>query len=107
MYKEQNMKQKFLKVLGLGAISLMSNADPVFFEPTPYVQFLDSPFSTTSFDYFYLEDFEDGVFNVPGASVSPLWVTSIGSSVYRDSVDADDGVIDGTNTGRVGLAFFF
>ncbi|ARO87701.1 hypothetical protein EBAPG3_007895 [Nitrosospira lacus] len=28
--------------------------------PTPYFSFADSPFATTPFDYFHLENFEDG-----------------------------------------------
>ena len=65
--------------------------------PTPYLQFLDSPFAGLSLSSFHLEDFEDHVLNVPGVSASAGGVTSVvfGPSIH-DSVDADDGVIDGS-----------
>lgn len=64
--------------------------------PTPYLSAADSPFNGTAFSYFYLEDFEDGALNTPGLSISAGTVTTPGAFV--DSVDADDGVIDGSGT---------
>jgi hypothetical protein len=64
--------------------------------PTPYLSFSDSPFAQTDFHYFYLEDFEDGLLNVPGVEASAGTVLTTG--VLRDSVDADDGLIDGSGT---------
>jgi hypothetical protein len=65
-----------------------------------YRQFSDSPFNATSstLDYFYLETFEDGLLNTLG-------VTGTGGQVRTpsngtDSVDKDDGVLDGI--GRAG-----
>ena len=63
--------------------------------PTPYLSFADSPFAAESFTYFYLEDFEDGAFNTPGASVDNGLVSTPGF-FSNDSVDADDGTIDGS-----------
>ena len=68
-----------------------------------YFSFVDSPFSTVTFTngYFFLENFDDGLLNTPGA-------TKIGGSiilrndVFSDSVDGDDGVID--NSGNTGGA---
>lgn len=95
--------------------------------PTPYLCFdasviagcgtSDSPFAGNTFGYFYLEDFEDGLFNTPGASASAGGVTSVvfGPSIH-DSVDADDGVIDGSGlngdsyfsqSGATGITFTF
>jgi hypothetical protein len=73
--------------------------------PSPYTCFDDSPFSGLSFNYFHLETFEDHAFNVPGASASAGGVTSVvfGPSIH-DSVDCDDGVIDGS--GLLGDSFF-
>ncbi|NCR53633.1 MAG: hypothetical protein GPJ10_09460 [Microcystis aeruginosa L211-07] len=74
------------------------NSAPTLLEPTPYLSFNDSPFKNVSFSYFYLEDFEDGSLNVPGvtaSSASGLPVIVAGPNFYRDSVDIDDGVIDG------------
>jgi hypothetical protein len=57
----------------------------------------DSPFKSTAFSYFHLETFEDHLLNVPGVTGSPGGVTSVvfGPSIH-DSVDADDGAIDGS-----------
>jgi hypothetical protein len=74
--------------------------------PAPYLQASDSPFSAFTFDYFYLEDFEDNLFNVPGVTKSAGSI--IGHGLASDSVDADDGVIDGSgNDGRSLLASGF
>jgi len=66
--------------------------------PSPYLSFADSPFAAGGYDYFYLEDFEDGLFNQPGATVNTGWVVA-GPSVNTDSVDADDGSINGSGAG--------
>ncbi len=42
--------------------------------PSPYLSLADSPFNAAGFNYFYLEDFEDGAFNTPGATPSAGWV---------------------------------
>jgi len=63
-----------------------------------------SPFFGIDFSsgYFHLEDFEDGLLNTPGASsINGLVVGPNGAIIpgfIVDSVDADDGVIDGTAT---------
>jgi len=69
----------------------------------------DSPFVASAnsgqFSYFHLETFEDHLFNTPGVTASAGGVTSVvfGPSIH-DSVDADDGVIDGS--GLNGDSFF-
>lgn len=70
--------------------------------PTPYLSAADSPFTGISFTYFHLENFESGALMVPG--VTPSAGTVILPSGVTDSVDADDGVIDGF--GRNGHSFF-
>lgn len=66
--------------------------------PTPYLSFVDSPFNALQtsggFTYFYLETFEDGLLNTPGVSANTGSV--LGPGGLTDSVDADDGVIDGS-----------
>lgn len=65
-----------------------------------YSQFNDSPLANIDFSrgYFYLEDFEDGLFEHPGASASDgNFVTPEFGDTFHDSVDADDGLIDGTS----------
>ena len=65
-----------------------------------YSQFNDSPFANLDFTggYFYLENFEDGVLEFPGASADAGGFTSVffGPSEH-DSVDEDDGLIDGNS----------
>jgi hypothetical protein len=65
-----------------------------FLGPTPYLSTADSPFDLGQ-PGFCLEDFEDGVFNTIGASGN---CTPTGPGGLTDSVDADDGAIDGSGT---------
>jgi hypothetical protein len=76
----------------------------------PYLQFSDSPFAGVDFSggYFHLETFEDDLLNTPGATASGgsiIGVEDFGGLV--DSVDADDGVINGIGTtGNLGRSYF-
>jgi hypothetical protein len=81
-----------LAILGIAAAT--PYAKPAFLGPTPYLSFADSPFNGGSFGYFFLETFEDGLLNTPGVSASSGSVTSPGP--LTDSVDGDDGAIDGS-----------
>jgi hypothetical protein len=74
-------------------------AEPIFFGPTPYLSSADSPFDLSGLGAtMFLEDFEDGELNTPGVSflMGTIQVNSPGP--FTDSVDADDGVIDGSGT---------
>jgi hypothetical protein len=62
---------------------------------TPYLSFSDSPFKDITFSYFYLENFEDCSLNTPGVSVD-YGMCEI--PPYIDSVDSDDGIIDGSGS---------
>jgi len=62
--------------------------------PSPYLSFSNSPFNGTAFRYFHLETFEDGALNTPGVTASIGGLSGPGSS--GDSVDADDGSVDGS-----------
>lgn len=94
----------------------LANADTLL-GPTPYLSFADSPFSGGSFTYFNLEDFEDHLLNTPGVTASAGGVTSVVFGPFiHDSVDADDGVIDGSglngdsyfsSCGSCGITFTF
>jgi hypothetical protein len=68
--------------------------------PTPYLEADDSPFDGLDFDYYHLEDFEDHLLNVPGVTGSAGGVASVvfGPGIH-DSVDGDDGSIDGSGLG--------
>lgn len=88
----------------------MSN-NPQFFDPLPYWAFNNpsagsaiSPFSPVRFTYFHLEDFEDGALNTPGVTVSEFATTDI-ATTFSDSVDGDDGVIDGQARGNSSSLF--
>lgn len=78
----------------LVALLLASPCLAVNYGPSPYLSFADSPFSGGAFSWFYLEDFEDGLFNTPGVTVDNGLVSTTGF-FSNDSVDADDGAIDG------------
>ena len=97
-------KTAFALAIGL-IVSWGNESYAAILGPTPYLSFSDSPFSGESFSYFFLEDFEDGLFNTPGVSASAGGVTSVvfGPNIH-DSVDADDGVIDGS--GLSGDSYF-
>lgn len=73
-----------------------------FLGPSPYLSQADSPFTGPAYEYFYLENFETGAFSVPGVTKSAG--VFLGSGGSTDSVDADDGVIDGF--GKAGRSLF-
>ena len=93
-----------LGLVGCSCFAPAANAQTLL-GPTPYLCFSDSPFSGLTLGYFYLETFEDHLFNVPGVTVNQGGVTSVvfGPSIH-DSVDCDDGTIDGS--GLQGDSFF-
>lgn len=72
-----------------------------FFGPTPYLSAADTPTGFTDGATF-VEDFEDGVAD-PRLSF-PLGGSVIGPGGIVDSVDADDGTLDGSGT--AGRSFF-
>lgn len=76
-----------------------------FFGPSPYLQFGDRPaeFQGPGFVYYHLEDFEDGAPNTPGVSATAGW-TVLAPGGFTDSVDGDDGAIDGQGT--AGRSFY-
>jgi len=98
------MQQKWilsgLTALTLAAGSFTSLAQ--YLGPTPYLRAADSPFAQLDFAWFYLETFEDNALNTPGVSASNG--TVLGPDQFRDSVDADDGVVNGL--GQQGHSFY-
>ena len=61
-----------------------------------FSSFADSPFAGGTYEYFYLEDFEDGALNTPGVSANGGNAYGVPGEEYRDSVDWDgDHIIDG------------
>lgn len=71
--------------------------------PTPYLSAADSPFVQAGIQGLVIEDFEDGLLNTPGLSIranlSSVTGIVFGPSTFTDSVDADDGLIDGFGRG--------
>ena len=92
-----------LLVIGVVASSAgPASAAPIFYGPTPYLQVSDTPFVGLGLSYFFLEDFEDALLNTPGVSGFGGGVTGPGG--ITDSVDADDGAVDGS--GLLGRSYF-
>lgn len=97
-----------VSVCAVGLLAVLGSAVPASAQllgPLPYVAFDESvpghggavsPFSDLGFLWFHLEDFEDGALSTPGVSASPAAVLS---GAFTDSVDADDGAIDGSGAG--------
>jgi hypothetical protein len=76
-----------------------------FIGPTPYLSQADSPFlAEINAGHVYLENFECGSILVPGVTPSTGGVIPPGFEGFIDSVDADDGAIDGS--GLAGHSFF-
>lgn len=110
-----------LGILLVGVAGLLAPSpaasQPVFLGPTPYLSKADSPFLTDiNAGKIYLEDFECGVLTVPGVTLSTGTIIPPGFAGLIDSVDADDGVIDGSGlgghslfsgSGSVGITFTF
>lgn len=75
--------------------------------PTPYTGAGDSPFAGQSFDWFHLEDFQDGVLNTPGLSSNGLIFVG-GPGSLSDSVEfTPNGGSAYTGSGLAGLTFSF
>lgn len=85
-----------LTVLCLFALPTITPA--ALLGPSPYLSASDSPFYGESFDWFYLEDFEDLSLNTPGVSVDHGTPINNTNSSAIDSVDADDGSINGSGS---------
>lgn len=87
----------------LGAWAFNDAAMAAAFGPTPYLSAADSPFASLNFSYFYLEDFEDSALNTPGIAIAAMGPV-VGPSNDTDSVDGDDGIVDGS--GRAGHSLY-
>ena len=104
---------RILHAVAVGPLAVLclatavARAEVTFLGPTSYLSAADSPFA----EYlkgpdFYLEDFEDGEFNSPGiilpSDPRARGVILSPSEAFTNSVDADDGQVDGS--GRMGSA---
>jgi hypothetical protein len=92
----------------------LANAEWTLYGATPYLSAADSPWDGMG---LYLEDFEDGLLNTPGVTASAGIATKVlYAAAYVDSVDGDDGSIDGngnggnswfSSSGAAGITFTF
>lgn len=84
-------------VAALAACGLVSPAIAglTSFGPSAYASQADSPFFGVA--GFQVETFEDGLLNIPGVTASAGGVVAPGIST--DSVDGDDGLVDGVGAG--------
>ncbi len=90
----------FLSVAALATLSASALSQ---LGPTPYLQTSDSPWAASvGSSTFYLENFEDGALNTPGVTAS--LGNPIGPGGLTDSVDGDDGNVNGS--GSAGRSFF-
>ncbi|KFM18813.1 Outer membrane porin F protein [Marine Group I thaumarchaeote SCGC AAA799-P11] len=91
-------------ILGGIGFTQQSFATPVFVGPTPYLSTADIPVGFyADGSPTFLEDFEDGTLD-GGIIASDGVLTSSIAPAFVDSVDADDGVIDGS--GSAGQSWF-
>jgi hypothetical protein len=105
MWRVQSRVVIILILAFVGGNATRAGAEPIWYPPLPYLSADDSPFAFNPADfpvdsgstsYYYFEDFEDGFLNTPGVSVSGGVV--MGPGTYTDSVDGDDGVLDGVGS---------
>src|SRR5215204_4406309 len=95
---DRSMGHRKIVIATLAALLVVPRiAAAALIGPTPYLSSADSPFDGQSFSWFYMEDFEDGLLNTPGVTVSPF-TAAIAVDGYTDSVDGDDGAIDGSGS---------
>ena len=83
-------------LVGAPSVHAFTLVSPVFSGPTPYLSVTDSPFKAKA--GFTVETFEDGLMNVPGVVLEEAGSSVASGNPTIDSVDADDGVIDGVGT---------
>ncbi len=85
------------------ALSITQSSGGSFIGPLPYTSRTNSPwFGTIQFGLTEVEDFEDGQLSNVGVSASTGSVLTPGN--ITDSVDADDGAVDGS--GAAGRSYF-
>ncbi|MGE0859680.1 MAG: hypothetical protein AB7I01_08020, partial [Gammaproteobacteria bacterium] len=86
-------------LLSAGFVIQAEAATATFIISSPYLEFADSPFAALAAGNpnFHLETFEDGALDTLGASATAGVV--IGPDPQADSVDGDDGSIDGSGAG--------
>lgn len=92
-----NLVPRMWALGSLLAVSAAATAAPPpiqWMGPDPYLSDKDAPFRFASrLRYKDLENFESGKIGALGVTISPGFI--VGPHVFRDSVDGDDGAVDG------------
>ncbi|MDP1661994.1 MAG: GC-type dockerin domain-anchored protein [Phycisphaerales bacterium] len=93
--------------LGIACAALLLAAAPATAQvtslgPSPYLSGADSPFNATAFSWFVRLTAEPGAQSAPGFNLNGLQI--VGPGGITDSVDGDDGFIDGN--GSNGRSYF-
>ncbi len=78
-----------LAIFSLAAFTVCVSAQAQSFTMQPYLSSADSPLISG-----FIENFEDGSLNTPGVTASTGSV--LGPAALTDSVDGDDGAVDGS-----------
>lgn len=95
------------KVAAISALGCMAGlAAGEIIGPLPYLSVADSPWVNAGLPNFSLEDFEDGLANTPNITFegAQLGAQIMFPSPITDSVDGDDGAIDGFGNGGFSMA---
>ena len=103
------MTRRLPVILGFLVVSVIASpavARADYLGPSSYLSFSDSPFASLTFnEYFYLEDFEDGLLDTPGVLASAGAV--VGPGPLRDSVDNGVNGYSYYSDGSHEIDFFF
>jgi hypothetical protein len=84
----------------IAVISASASAGVYYDGGEAYLHGLDSPFAWTDpSSQFYMEAFEDNHINSPGLSIVSTGGGIVGDWLFADSVDGDDGSVDGNGNG--------
>ena len=79
-------------------LGMTVSAQGALLGPSPYSSSADSPFAPfVGFTYFHLEDFEDGMFNVPGVTAIGSGLCIVGTTCFVGS-----GLTDSVENGQAG-----
>jgi hypothetical protein len=87
----------FVSLCWITVLEKEARAGALFIGPSSYLSFTNGFFSTNGFDYFHLETLEDGALNTPGITPGVGWLVANPGNL-TDSVDGDDGSVDGSGT---------
>ncbi|WP_337188273.1 PEPxxWA-CTERM sorting domain-containing protein [Phenylobacterium sp.] len=98
----------FVAACAVALAAAPAGATVTLLGPTPYTGAGDSPFAALSFDYFHLEDFQDGLLNTPGLAAPRGAVFLAPPGSLADSVEfTPNGGSWFFGSGAAGVEFTF